>query len=310
MTTDTTIDLVPLVNASLDNALTCLKAGEFHAAFDILGDDLSAYWDRANGLSQQAVCKQLAREHEIFSVCQSDPYTSRAYTKPRGYAGDAVMLDYVYGGRAPAETTSIGQGIFWGTTQGPMGLSVLFRRNLLTAYINDIVARNPRANILSVASGHCRELDGTHALNDQFRGTFTAFDQDKESLADVDARYGDKVKTIVGNVKRLMMGAYELGKFDFIYSAGLYDYLPTEVALKLTAVLKTMLAPKGRLLIANFSTQSHGRAYLDWMMDWQLILRTEDEFSAITNVASGQEGKVATFTDPHGNVIYSDFKNA
>ena len=30
----------------------------------------------------------------IFALCQEDPYTRRAFEKPRGYAGDAVMLDF------------------------------------------------------------------------------------------------------------------------------------------------------------------------------------------------------------------------
>lgn len=35
------------------------------------------------------------RAHPIFHFFSSDPYTNRAISKPRGYAGDAVMLDFV-----------------------------------------------------------------------------------------------------------------------------------------------------------------------------------------------------------------------
>lgn len=107
-----------------------------------------------------------------------------------------------------------------------MGLSVLFRRALLTAYINEAVVKKPTARILSVASGHCRELSNSLALSDNFKGEIIAFDQDVESCLEVEQAYQGKVKTVISGVKKLWQNsAVKLGEFDFIYSAGLYDYL-------------------------------------------------------------------------------------
>lgn len=39
-----------------------------------------------------------ARSHPILSLLHKDPYHRRAFEKPRGYAGDAVMLDMIYFG--------------------------------------------------------------------------------------------------------------------------------------------------------------------------------------------------------------------
>jgi hypothetical protein len=54
-----------------------------------------------------------------------------------------------------------------------------------------------------------------------------------------------------GSLLTLLRPGNPLGTFDLIYSAGLYDYLSADVALRLTAKLATMLKPEGRLLIAN-----------------------------------------------------------
>ena len=35
-------------------------------------------------------------QHPVRGIIHQDPFTKRAYDKPRGYAGDAIMLDYVY----------------------------------------------------------------------------------------------------------------------------------------------------------------------------------------------------------------------
>ena len=46
---------------------------------------------------------------------------------------------------------------------------------------------------------------------------------------------------------------HDLGQFDLIYSAGLYDYLETPVAERLPQVLFDLLNPGGQLLYANFA---------------------------------------------------------
>ena len=40
------------------------------------------------------------RKHPVLELMHQDPYTHRGYHKPRGYAADAVMLDFIY--RHPA----------------------------------------------------------------------------------------------------------------------------------------------------------------------------------------------------------------
>src|SRR5262249_38418269 len=49
-------------------------------------------------------------------VLHQDPFTYRAFSKPRGYAGDAVMMDYIYGlgdaRQADEDATPIGRAVF------------------------------------------------------------------------------------------------------------------------------------------------------------------------------------------------------
>lgn len=289
---------------TLDGARQHLLNGRYLKAFELLGSTLSALHDeaRADGVLSEA--RNIARGHPVFELCHLDPYTERAYRKPRGYAGDAVMLDYVYSGRPPSGTHPAGQGIFCCTTRGPMGLSVLYRRSLLSAYVNDIAARNPAARILSVASGHCRELEGTLVTSKTFQGELVAFDQDPASCDKVRRVYTKGVKVVEGNVKHLAGGQIALGDFDLIYSAGLYDYLPDVFAQRLTQTLKGMLRPGGRLVIGNFASGSHGRGYLDLLMDWHLAYRNTAELLQVLGDTTSFRAR--TFSDPHDNVLYAE----
>jgi hypothetical protein len=287
----------------LDDAQQHLQNERYFEAFELLGPKLSGLLDKASVVDAVlSEARQVARSHPVFGLCHLDPFTERAYHKPRGYAGDAVMIDYMYFGQSPSGTHPVGQGIFRCTTRGPMGLSVLYRRSLLSAYINDVVARNPAARILSVAAGHCRELEGTLATSDTFKGEVIAFDQDPASCDEVRRAHRKGVKTVEGKVKHLIGGEIALGDFDLIYSAGLYDYLPDVPARQLTETLKAMLKSRGRLVIGNFAPTSYGRGYMELVMDWHLVYRNTAELLRVLGDTTNFRSR--TFSDPHDNVLY------
>src|SRR6185436_14902071 len=79
--------------SALDDTYDSLRSGSIAPALDDLFDDLAfrredepAAWG-----SYAATC----RHHPICGLLHQDPFTYRAFSKPRGYAGDAVMMDYI-----------------------------------------------------------------------------------------------------------------------------------------------------------------------------------------------------------------------
>jgi len=294
-------------NQLFDTAYEKLKTNEVIPAFRLLGKPLSEIYQahESNGTAEIVIAA--ARAHPLFALTQEDPYTHRANTKPRGYAGDAVMMDYIYEGVADKPMSTLGTRIFQATTRVSMGLSVVYRKALLSAYINDTAALADPFRILSIASGHCRELKDTLSLDGAFNGEFIALDADELSCAEVKASYpAEKVKTIHANVKHLLVGKDGLqGQFNLIYSAGLFDYLAPAVASKLVSTLLSKLSPGGRLLVANFLPQSFGRGYMECFMDWRLIYRTEQEL--IDLFPEELHPQISITVDPHGNVAYARY---
>jgi extracellular factor (EF) 3-hydroxypalmitic acid methyl ester biosynthesis protein len=302
-----TLTLEENTQALLDRAQLMLQRAEYAAAFRLLCPPLSALWTEARSCGLEAAMRTLCREHPLHALVQQDPFTERAATKPRGYAGDAVMMDFIYQGTPPEGTSQTGAGIFSATTQATMGLSVRYRRQLLKSLIDDTVVTQETGRMLSVASGHCRELEGSLVQSPHFLGEFVAFDQDPESCAEVQRVHAQsRVKVVNQGVRDLLSGptAAALGSFDLIYSAGLYDYLPDGLARRLTARLLQMLRPGGRLLIGNFVPTGSGRAYMELFMDWELVLRNEAAMVALAQAAGAST--VSSFHDPHRNVVYID----
>lgn len=288
----------------LSTAQTLFEQKDYFSAFQYLSVKLDSLYDSFDNADLENF-REITRNHPVFNILQQDPYTNRAYTKPRGYAGDAVMMDYVYSGIAPSGTTTEGQGVFECSTRSSLGLSVVFRKALLNTYLNDVFLKNQNARILSVASGHCRELSESLVLSKHFKGEFIAFDQDAKSCDEIKQVYQDKVKTVVSSIKKLWgESSLELGQFDFIYSAGLYDYLPKAQAYQLTEVLKSMLKPGGRLVVGNFTPSSTGRGYLDLIMDWHLIYRNQQELIELFGDLTGFSKNI--YDDPYNNICYID----
>lgn len=305
-----TISLEENTRALLDRAAALIRAGRAVEAFRLLTPPLSALWSEARATGREASMLQWCRQHPLHALVQEDPFTERAATKPRGYAGDAVMMDYIYSGNPPPGTSSTGADVFRATTCAGMGLSVRYRRQLLKSLIDDTVVSHEAPRLLSVASGHCRELEGSLAESSLFAGEFVALDQDPVSCAEVARVHAQHRVTVVNQgVRELASGPLgeQLGRFDLIYSAGLYDYLPDTLARRLTRRLLGMLRPGGRLLVANFVPGGSGRGYMELFMDWTLVLRTEAAMRDMAE-AAGAAG-IATFHDPHRNVVYVDMAN-
>ena len=107
------------------------------------------------------------RRHPLRKLVHEDPFTFRAFSKPRGYAGDAVMMDYIYGREElwPEPPASrIGQRVFRFTTGAPASEGVRARRGYIADVLDDLANEQRLPNVLAIASGHLREASMSSAV--------------------------------------------------------------------------------------------------------------------------------------------------
>lgn len=320
-----TLTLSPLSVASrdlintqfLDDAAANLAAmREVDDTLAALFSDLYALRHAMSPAFWNSFVSTVCREHPVMALLHQDPLTHRAYTKPRGYAGDAVMLDFMYAvedGQIPSEveaSTELGQAIYAFTSRFDSAEAVRARRRLLVERIDTLAERNTQPRILSVACGHLREAARSQAVRDGRVGRYVALDQDAESLEVVKRELGCLgVEPLHASVRDILSGRACLADFDLVYAAGLYDYLPTPIAQSLTAALFRALQSGGTLLVGNFLPDTVDTAYMEAIADWRLIQRSRTELLQLTETLPEREIKhIRLFTDQVATVGYIEIE--
>jgi hypothetical protein len=218
----------------LDNVKEELDAGHVQPVMDQLLEDLSTRREEEPQLWPDFCRKCL--NHPVCSLLHQDPFTYRAFVKPRGYAGDAVMMDYMYGLGEAREVvrgaTPLGRSIFEYMHESPGVKAVRHRRRLLANFIDRVPNRG---KILAIAAGHLPEVELSDTVRSGHIEEFVAFDQDRASLSVVNREYAHLgVRAVHGSVRQILAGDVSLDQYDLIYAAGLFDYLSGPAAAALT----------------------------------------------------------------------------
>jgi len=259
---------------------------------------------------------QSTLSHPLQAFLLQDPFTNRAFYKPRGYAGDAVMMDLLYAGdgsvEAPLEgkETTIGMKIYQSVMKLSTAQSVRNRKSIIAKKLDEIAEKAGKPDVLAVACGHLREAQHSVAFREGRVGRYIALDSDPLSIKHVHQALGKKgVTTCEGNVLDLIRERVSFASFDFVYSAGLYDYLEDKLAKRLTEKLFRMVKPGGVLLIANFQPDHLCAAYIEACCDWWLVYRNEPAMRELLQGIPQEEiDQIRIYPDETGSIYFLEVR--
>ena len=298
---------------NLDACIGAIRANDLQAG--VLGavDYMASLHDEVDEHTWEAVVLPVVLAHELHQMMLEDPYTGRAFHKPRGYAGDAEIMDYLYYRNPPAGASSLGQQLFAITTMLPNSLSIADRRHRVAQLIDNAAdARHRPVRVLAVASGHLREAELSTAIRRGAVREIVALDQDLRSLEVVQRDYSRlPIKCAPQSIQRLLTPRPDLGKFDVIYSAGMFNYLPDPLAWRLFSFMFDLLSPGGTLMAANFLPGNANRAYMESFMDWRIIMRDETQMmQLVSELPAAHIAERSISTDLGKNIAYLQIMKA
>lgn len=245
--------------------------------------------------------------HPVAEILWESPITKRCFSKPKGYAGDATLIDYIYKKDSHNENISdTAQKIHETICQATSCDSVRERAKFFGHQISQIsYQKNRKISAISIASGHLRELDHVENFEDKVN-LFIGLDQDADSNVEARRSYPYPGLTVLDeSIKYVLAGKLPAESFDLVYSAGLFDYLEEKIAARMTRRMFDLVAPGGTMIIPNFAKGIIERGYMETFMDWYLIYRDEMEmYGFMKELDMTQVASWDIHGDKYGNILY------
>jgi extracellular factor (EF) 3-hydroxypalmitic acid methyl ester biosynthesis protein len=274
------------------------------------------------GEEQKPAHARYMRQH-LHHLILAAPFARRTFEKPLGYPGDYEMVNMIV--RNGYEGDSLFGKIVhhWFVRQPPAvahrnRIKYLTERIELEAY--RVARGGGTARVFNFACGPAVEVQNF------FRSSFS--DKVELTLADFNAETLDYVGQMLGKIKGLLRvqtavhfqkkTVYQLLKenlksaggkpqYDFVYCAGLFDYLPDTTCKQLMDVFYEMTAPGGLLVATNVEPSNPLRHGMEHLLDWHLTYRREPDLRAV-RPGKADDDNVSVRTDATGVNLFIEVR--
>ena len=240
-----------------------------------------------------AVHKSYVRR-EIHPIVLCSPFLYRTYTKPLGYAGDYEMVNMML--RNPYEGSSAFAKLlnFALLNTEP----VVAHRNRIDFLVDRLRSEcakrvvKGKTRVFNLACGPAVEIQRfLRDYDESDLAEVDLLDFNAETLEytreriDESRRAGGRntqVRYFQRSVHQLLRAATQGGEEDFtnydiVYCAGLFDYLSQRVCKRLVDLFCTMIKPGGIVIVTNVAAANPRKAWMEYVMEWNLIYRDEAE---------------------------------
>lgn len=251
------------------------------------------------------------RIHALYPALLEDPFVRHSAVRPRGYAGDAELLDFIYRSdniRSRVEQSSaLGRDLYDFSSATSITQGVRNRLNMTAEEVDRMASAGRRPQVMSIACGHLREAGIANCIRDSEFGRFLAVDQDERSLEFVRREWAERrVEPVQLSARQLIRtSAEDLKLFDFIYALGLYDYLSDETGARLLRKIVELLNPGGKAWIANLVPDLLPTAYMEAVMDWWLVYRRPARLDGLLEgIDRSMIASHRLFMEPENNVVF------
>lgn len=247
-------------------------------------------------LAHYAFCRR-----ELHPFLLASPFMFRIFSKPLGYAGDYEMVSMIL--RNPQEGSSLFGRLLnvFILDQAPARA----HRNRVAHLYDCLVSESARCarhnrncrvyNIGCGPAGEVQRFMADHPLSN--RSDITLLDGNEETVqyarnvlettAHERAR-STRLSFVKRTVQQLIKSGSSVEKngppYDFIYSAGLFDYLNDRVCRVLIEQCYSLLSPGGLLLVTNVDSCNPIKNIMEHIYEWFLIYRSGTQ---LQDLASG-----------------------
>jgi extracellular factor (EF) 3-hydroxypalmitic acid methyl ester biosynthesis protein len=231
---------------------------------------------------------------ELHPIVLCSPFLYRTYTKPLGYAGDYEMVNMML--RDPYEgSTAFAKLLNFALLNTEPVVAHRNRIDFLVEKLRSECVRRAargKTRILNLACGPAMEVqrflrecpESDLAEIDLLDFNAETLEYTRECLEEARRAGGRQtgLRYFQRSVHQLLRAATQGGEdeftgYDFVYCAGLFDYLSQRVCKRMVELFCTMVKPGGVIIVTNVATSNPRKAWMEYVMEWNLIYRDEKE---------------------------------
>jgi extracellular factor (EF) 3-hydroxypalmitic acid methyl ester biosynthesis protein len=261
-------------------------------------------------------------KRQIHPLVLCSPFVYRIFQKPLGYAGDYEMVSMML--RDPYEGSSMFAKILNRLFLDiPPVVAHRNRITYLTEHLHEETARvtgkGKIAKIFNLGCGPAKEVQEfliTDGLSDNAELSLLDFNDETITnttriLEDLRTRHRRRtgLKFIKRSVHQILKesskkgAGFEVGGYDMVYCAGLFDYLSDRICRRLMEVFYDLLAPGGLLVATNVDTSNPSRLWMEYVVEWHLVYRNKQQFLRLAPESAPPENCVVSSDSTGVNIF-------
>ena len=261
-------------------------------------------------------------QRELHPLMLCDPFIHRSFTKPLGYAGDYQIVNMILRALGQCTTTYARVVSEFNLTRAP-AVAHRNRIRMLEAQLGEEARRRALAGgklrVLNLGCGPAAEVERFVQNDAAAEGVeLTLVDFSSETLEFAEARIARAQEAAARKVviSPVHLSMHELlksaasgrsslaGEYDFVYCAGLFDYLSDRVCSRLMRLFYDWTAPGGLTLATNVHEANPTRHLMAHIAEWHLEYRDEKRFRAFVSEAL----PARVYADPTGVNLFLELR--
>ncbi len=289
----------------------CADPMRLHDVLEAMYDLCSAIASaERQGHSADDIRCRLAAARDIFG---RSPFVRRLQSWPRGYPGDFETIEYIMASQNCAPIETLEYWIEYASLTLPIAQQHRNKVATQAALIEECIRDAPMPpHILVVAAGSAPDVRQAAGLIRERECVIVLNDSDEEALRYAIARLpdlGDRIHTAPGDILTSIKRLAGFGSFDLVVAGGLFDYLPDRHAKFLISnVVKRLLRNGGNFFLTNIVRPNPYRVLIEYMGDWRLIERSEEDLRSLIVTAIGDAARVELGRDETGLAVLALLK--
>jgi extracellular factor (EF) 3-hydroxypalmitic acid methyl ester biosynthesis protein len=260
------------------------RLGQFVACFEACAGRVS---------EEESWVHRAFTQRQLHPLMLTAPFVHRSFVKPLGYAGDYEMVNMML--EEPDRGPNTYARII-NTAHVGVGPAAAHRNRIemLVAHLIEEASRAKREGrslrVLNIGCGPAAEVERflrRSALADICHFELMDFNEPtlqyaRDRLEETCRELGRKaqftwhkrsIHELLREARKPTPG--DVPRYDFVYCAGLYDYLTDRVCTLLTRLFYSFVAPGGLVIATNVHPDNPVRFYMDFLVEWHLEYRNE-----------------------------------